>query len=218
MGCAFAIVLTTFGASYGTAKSASAIFACGILRPDRLMQNTLCAVMAQILSIYGLVAAVIISGGIDERMAIYRGFMQLGAGISVGLCGLAAGFAIGIVGDAGGELFFLFFASVPSGFGWLICGGSPGKHAAAETLRRHGPDPHLCRSPRSLRRHRVHSHAHQVGQLPQLRLNHQLFPGWFSAMPLENTIYERRERSSWLVNKSGEYGGGDRRKGKRANL
>ena len=29
------------------------------------------------------------------------GFVQLGAGLSVGLAGLAAGFAIGIVGDAG---------------------------------------------------------------------------------------------------------------------
>jgi V-type H+-transporting ATPase proteolipid subunit len=58
--------------------------------------------MAQILSIYGLVASVIMSGSIKEKMAVYTGFMQLGAGISVGLCGLAAGFAIGIVGDAGG--------------------------------------------------------------------------------------------------------------------
>src|SRR3954453_16855220 len=32
---------------------------------------------------------------------LYTGFIQLGAGLSVGLAGLAAGFAIGIVGDAG---------------------------------------------------------------------------------------------------------------------
>lgn len=31
----------------------------------------------------------------------YTGFIQLGAGLSVGLAGLAAGFAIGIVGNAG---------------------------------------------------------------------------------------------------------------------
>jgi len=66
------------------------------------MQNTLCAVMAQILAIYGVVAAVIISGDLAERMALHTAFLQLGAGLSVGLCGLAAGFAIGIVGDAGG--------------------------------------------------------------------------------------------------------------------
>ena len=34
-------------------------------------------------------------------MPLYTGFIQLGAGLSVGLAGLAAGFAIGIVGDAG---------------------------------------------------------------------------------------------------------------------
>lgn len=59
--------------------------------------------MAQILSIYGLVAAVIISGGLAEKMPVHTGFLQFGAGLSVGLCGMAAGFAIGIVGDAGGR-------------------------------------------------------------------------------------------------------------------
>jgi V-type H+-transporting ATPase proteolipid subunit len=40
MGCACAIIFTVCGASYGTAKSSGAIFACGVIRPDRLMQNT----------------------------------------------------------------------------------------------------------------------------------------------------------------------------------
>ena len=35
------------------------------------------------------------------EMTLFQGFIQLGAGLSVGLAGLAAGFAIGIVGDAG---------------------------------------------------------------------------------------------------------------------
>lgn len=59
--------------------------------------------MAQILSIYGLVVSVIISGSIDRKMDLHTGFLHLGAGLSVGLCGLAAGFAIGIIGDAGGK-------------------------------------------------------------------------------------------------------------------
>ncbi len=59
--------------------------------------------MAQILSIYRLVASVIISGDLDPRMPLHKGFLQLGAGVSAGLCGLAAGFAIGVVGDAGGK-------------------------------------------------------------------------------------------------------------------
>ncbi|KAH6636181.1 hypothetical protein F5144DRAFT_566602 [Chaetomium tenue] len=102
LGCACSIIFTVLGASYGTAKSAGAIFSSGVIRPDRLMQNTLCAIMAQIISIYGLVAAVIISNDLVEKMALHTAFMQLGAGLAVGLCGLAAGFAIGIIGDAGG--------------------------------------------------------------------------------------------------------------------
>ncbi|KAK0710946.1 V-ATPase proteolipid subunit C-like domain-containing protein [Lasiosphaeris hirsuta] len=132
IGCACSIVFTVMGASYGTAKSSGAIFSSGILRPDRLMQNTLCAIMAQILSIYGLVASVIISGGLVEKMALHTGFLQLGAGLSVGLCGLAAGFAIGIVGDAGvrastqqprlyvGMVLILIFAEVLGLYGVIV--------------------------------------------------------------------------------------------------
>ncbi|KAI0476758.1 V-type ATPase [Xylaria cf. heliscus] len=133
MGCAASIIFTVIGASYGTAKSAGAIFSSGIIRPDRLMQNTLCAIMAQILSIYGLVSSVIIQGDLEEKMPLYQGFMQFGAGVSVGLCGLAAGFAIGIVGDAGvrastqqprlyiGMVLILIFAEVLGLYGVVVC-------------------------------------------------------------------------------------------------
>jgi hypothetical protein len=49
----------------------------------------------------GLVVSVLISGSLQSPMPLYQGFVQLGAGLSVGLAGLSAGFAIGIVGDAG---------------------------------------------------------------------------------------------------------------------
>ncbi|GAB1320159.1 V-type proton ATPase proteolipid subunit [Madurella fahalii] len=132
LGCAFSIVFTVIGASYGTAKSAGAIFSSGVIRPDRMMQNTLCAIMAQILSIYGLVASVIISNNLVEKMALHTGFLQLGAGLAVGLCGLAAGFAIGIVGDAGvrastqqprlyiGMVLILIFAEVLGLYGVIV--------------------------------------------------------------------------------------------------
>lgn len=57
--------------------------------------------MAGIIAIYGLVVSVLISNDLQQRTPLYTGFIQLGAGLSVGLAGLAAGFAIGIVGDAG---------------------------------------------------------------------------------------------------------------------
>jgi len=42
-----------------------------------------------------------ISTLVAATMPLAQGFIDLGAGLSVGLAGLAAGFAIGIVGDAG---------------------------------------------------------------------------------------------------------------------
>lgn len=50
--------------------------------------------MAGIIGIYGLVVSVLISDGLKQEMALYTGFIQLGAGLSVGLAGLAAGYAI----------------------------------------------------------------------------------------------------------------------------
>ncbi|GAA6054623.1 hypothetical protein JCM3770_002908 [Rhodotorula araucariae] len=101
MGCTAAIVFTCLGASYGTAKSGVGIAAMGVLRPDLMMKCIIPVVMAGIIAIYGLVVSVLISGGLESPMALYSGFIQLGAGLSVGLAGLSAGFAIGIVGDAG---------------------------------------------------------------------------------------------------------------------
>lgn len=49
-------------------------------------------IMAGILGIYGLVVSVLISGDLSQKYALYTGFVQLGAGLSVGLSGLAAGY------------------------------------------------------------------------------------------------------------------------------
>lgn len=64
-------------------------------------------------------------------MPLYTSFIQLGAGLSVGLAGLAAGFAIGVVGDAGvrgtaqqprlfvGMILILIFAEVLALYGLI---------------------------------------------------------------------------------------------------
>lgn len=75
--------------------------------------------MAGIIGIYGLVVSVLIANDLKQTLPLYTGFIQLGAGLAVGLAGMAAGyvdsigdiatkdtdmlksFAIGIVGDAG---------------------------------------------------------------------------------------------------------------------
>lgn len=76
--------------------------------------------------------SVLISGDLKSPMTLYAGFIQLGAGLSVGLAGLAAGFAIGIVGDAGvrgtaqqprlyiGMILILIFAEVLGLYGLIV--------------------------------------------------------------------------------------------------
>ncbi|CAD0016879.1 unnamed protein product, partial [Aureobasidium pullulans] len=110
MGCTSAIVFTCFGAAYGTAKAGVGISAMGVLRPDLIVKSQFP----------------------DGHMALYSGFIQLGAGLSVGLAGLAAGFAIGIVGDAGvrgtaqqprlfvGMILILIFAEVLGLYGLIV--------------------------------------------------------------------------------------------------
>jgi hypothetical protein len=50
-------------------------------------------VMAGIIAIYGLVVSVLIADGLKQSLPLYTGFIQLGAGLAVGLSGLAAGYA-----------------------------------------------------------------------------------------------------------------------------
>ena len=64
--------------------------------------------------------------------SVFRGFLHLGAGLSVGLCGTAAGWTIGVVGDSGvrgtalqprlfvGMVLVLIFAEVLGLYGLII--------------------------------------------------------------------------------------------------
>ncbi|KXS20863.1 V-type ATPase [Gonapodya prolifera JEL478] len=132
MGVASAIVFSSFGAAYGTAKSGVGISAMGVMRPELIMKSIVPVVMAGIIAIYGLVVGVLVSGGLDIKQTLFSGMIQLGAGLSVGLAGLAAGFAIGIVGDAGvrgtaqqprlfvGMILILIFAEVLGLYGLIV--------------------------------------------------------------------------------------------------
>ncbi|KAJ3267019.1 H(+)-transporting V0 sector ATPase subunit c [Chytriomyces hyalinus] len=132
MGCTAAIVFSCFGAAYGTAKSGVGISAMGVMRPEQVMKNIVPVVMAGIIGIYGLVVSVLVSGNLSSKMTLFAAFIQLGAGLSVGLSGLAAGFAVGVVGDAGvrgtaqqprlyvGMILILIFAEVLGLYGLIV--------------------------------------------------------------------------------------------------
>jgi len=136
MGATAAMVFSAMGAAYGTAKSGTGIAAMAVMRPEAIMKSIIPVVMAGIIGIYGVVVAVLIAGQLestaDGKYTLYRGFVHLGAGLSVGLSGLAAGYAIGIVGDAGvrgtaqqprlfvGMILILIFAEVLGLYGLIV--------------------------------------------------------------------------------------------------
>ncbi|CAL9730590.1 H(+)-transporting V0 sector ATPase subunit c PWA37_001947 [Arxiozyma heterogenica] len=132
LGCAASIIFTSFGAAYGTAKSGVGVCVTCVLRPDLLIKSIVPVVMAGIIAIYGLVVSVLVVYSLGQKQALYTGFIQLGAGLSVGLSGLAAGFAIGIVGDAGvrgtaqqprlfvGMILILIFSEVLGLYGLIV--------------------------------------------------------------------------------------------------
>lgn len=133
IGASSAMVFSAMGAAYGTAKSGTGIAAMSVMRPELIMKSVIPVVMAGIIAIYGLVVAVLIANAInDKTYTLYRSFVHLGAGLSVGLSGLAAGYAIGIVGDAGvrgtaqqprlfvGMILILIFAEVLGLYGLIV--------------------------------------------------------------------------------------------------
>lgn len=134
MGAASAMIFSALGAAYGTAKCGTGIAAMSVMRPELIMKSVIPVVMAGIIAIYGLVVAALIANGLAQppNYTLFKGFMDLGAGLSVGLSGLAAGFAIGIVGDAGvrgtaqqprlfvGMILILIFAEVLGLYGLIV--------------------------------------------------------------------------------------------------
>lgn len=135
MGATSAMVFSAMGAAYGTAKSGTGIAAMAVMRPEAIMKSIIPVVMAGIIAIYGVVVAVLIAGQLGPASpdyTLYKGFVHLGAGLSVGLSGLAAGYAIGIVGDAGvrgtaqqprlfvGMILILIFAEVLGLYGLIV--------------------------------------------------------------------------------------------------
>ncbi|KAJ7250884.1 V-type ATPase [Mycena haematopus] len=100
-GVASAMILSTVGASFGTAKAGIGIAGLGTFRPDLIMKSLIPVVMSGIIAVYGLVVSVLIVGDLTpNKYPLFTGFVHLGAGLACGLTGMAAGYAIGLVGDA----------------------------------------------------------------------------------------------------------------------
>lgn len=101
-GASASMILSSFGAAYGTSKAGIGIAGIGPFRPDLIMKSLIPVVMAGIIAVYGLVVAVVIAGNLDpaQPYSLMTGVIHLSSGLAVGFAGMAAGYAIGIVGDS----------------------------------------------------------------------------------------------------------------------
>ena len=62
MGITAALIFCNLGASYGTAKAGVGIASVGVLKNELIFKSLIPVIMAGILSIYGLIIAVILQG------------------------------------------------------------------------------------------------------------------------------------------------------------
>ena len=134
-GCALAMTFSNLGTAYGTAKSGMGIASLSVTRPHLAFKSIIPIIMAGILSIYGLIIAVLISQSVkmdDDHSGPGPAARALCAGLACGLSQLAAGYAIGLVGEQGVKSFamneqifvalilILIFAEVLGLYGMIV--------------------------------------------------------------------------------------------------
>jgi V-type H+-transporting ATPase proteolipid subunit len=108
LGASLCIILANWGAAWGTWKSGIGLCNMGVNHPGGIIKNLVAIIMAGVLGIYGLIVAIIISGGVTapngdtgNMYSQYTGWAHFAAGLCCGLCCLAAGGATGIAGEVG---------------------------------------------------------------------------------------------------------------------
>ena len=134
-GCAMALTIANLGSAYGTAKSGMGIASMAVTRPHLAFKSIIPVIMAGILSIYGLITAVLISQtvkGEDDKAGPAISARAWCAGLVCGFSQLAAGYAIGLVGESGVRCFamnesifmalvlILIFAEVLGLYGMIV--------------------------------------------------------------------------------------------------
>lgn len=108
LGASLCIIFSNAGAAWGTWRSGIGLCSMGVNHPNGIIKNLVAIIMAGVLGIYGLIVAIIISGGVSGPLdggyntySQYTGWAHFAAGLCCGLCCLAAGGATGIAGEYG---------------------------------------------------------------------------------------------------------------------
>ena len=131
-GVAMAMTLSNLGTAYGTAKSGMGIASLSVTRPELAFKSIIPIIMAGILSIYGLILAVLMTQSTTVKVeSAAPCFFNWGAGLACGLSTVCAGYAIGVVGEQGvkyyainegifvGLILILIFAEVLGLYGMI---------------------------------------------------------------------------------------------------
>ena len=128
-----AMTFSNLGTAFGTAKSGMGIASLSVTRPHLAFKSIIPIIMAGILSIYGLIIAVLLAQKVSTSTTTACLPMNyMGAGLVSGFSNVFAGYAIGVVGEQGVKYFainenilvalilLLIFAEVLGLYGMII--------------------------------------------------------------------------------------------------
>ena len=100
MASGLAIGLAAIGAGIGIARSGSALCESLAYRPEAFSKALVSVVLAEALSIYGLLAAFMIIMRIDPMVGLAEGIMAIASGLAIGFTAIGAGIGIASAGSA----------------------------------------------------------------------------------------------------------------------
>ncbi len=99
-GSAIAIALASLGAALGIGYSGNAMIGTVRRKPEAFSKGMISVVLAEALSIYGLLCAFMVIMRMDPLMPVSEGVLSIAAGIAIGLAGIGAGIGIASAGSA----------------------------------------------------------------------------------------------------------------------
>ena len=100
IGSFISIALASLGAAIGIGYAGNAMIQAISRKPETFSKGMISVVLAEALSIYGLLAAFMIIMRMDPLMAMAEGVMALAAGLAIGFAGIGAGVGIASCGSA----------------------------------------------------------------------------------------------------------------------
>jgi V/A-type H+-transporting ATPase subunit K len=100
IGSFIAIALASLGAAIGIGYAGNAMIQAISRKPETFSKGMISVVLAEALSIYGLLAAFMIIMRMETLMGMAEGVMALAAGLAIGFAGIGAGVGIASCGSA----------------------------------------------------------------------------------------------------------------------